>query len=259
MKPYLFAYNNFSESAQALARALNTQLIKHEHSRFVPSNNKVIINWGASNIPDYITNTCTVFNRPRNVQTAKNKLNTFEVLEGHVSIPPWTTDQQVAIHWLEEEESVVTRTILNGHEGHGIVIVKPGEELVAAPLYTKYIPKQAEYRVHVFEDEVIDIQQKVRRAENNNGNFHIRNTANGFIFARNVNGLPVHDTIPVRCKEEAVLAVTWLGLDFGAVDVIWNQHRQQAYVLEVNTAPGIEGTTVTNYNQAIRSRIDWNG
>jgi D-alanine-D-alanine ligase-like ATP-grasp enzyme len=49
---------------------------------------------------------------------------------------------------------------------------------------------------------------------------------------------------------EAIKAVNCLGLYFGAADVIWNDKEQRAYVLEVNTAPGLEGTTLENYANA---------
>ena len=44
---------------------------------------------------------------------------------------------------------------------------------------------------------------------------------------------------------EATKAVAALGLDFGAVDVIYNEKYGRAYVLEVNTAPGLgEGIAI---------------
>ncbi|MNY81884.1 hypothetical protein D3C86_2236870 [compost metagenome] len=49
-----------------------------------------------------------------------------------------------------------------------------------------------------------------------------------------------------------MLAVNALGLDFGAADVIWNDHRKQAFVLEVNTAPGLTGTTLEKYAKALK-------
>ena len=49
----------------------------------------------------------------------------------------------------------------------------------------------------------------------------------------------------------AISAVDSLGLDFGAVDIIWNESEDQYYVLEVNTAPGVEGTTLQKYTEAI--------
>jgi glutathione synthase/RimK-type ligase-like ATP-grasp enzyme len=46
-------------------------------------------------------------------------------------------------------------------------------------------------------------------------------------------------------------AVSALGLDFGAVDIIWNEREDKCYVLEVNTAPGLQGSTLENYANAI--------
>jgi D-alanine-D-alanine ligase-like ATP-grasp enzyme len=46
---------------------------------------------------------------------------------------------------------------------------------------------------------------------------------------------------------EAQKAVNALGLDFGAVDIIYNGHEDKYYVLEVNTAPGMEGETMFSY------------
>jgi glutathione synthase/RimK-type ligase-like ATP-grasp enzyme len=46
-----------------------------------------------------------------------------------------------------------------------------------------------------------------------------------------------------------------LELAFGAVDVVWNEHYHRASVLEVNTAPGLEGVTLEKYLTAIRSKL----
>ena len=56
--------------------------------------------------------------------------------------------------------------------------------------------------------------------------------------------------------KQAVLACTISRLDFGAVDVIYNTHQNKYYVLEVNTAPGLEGQTVTIYANAILQHIE---
>jgi D-alanine-D-alanine ligase-like ATP-grasp enzyme len=44
-------------------------------------------------------------------------------------------------------------------------------------------------------------------------------------------------------------------LDFGAVDIIYNAKRNECYVLEVNTAPGLEGTTVEKYATKFASEL----
>lgn len=57
---------------------------------------------------------------------------------------------------------------------------------------------------------------------------------------------------PAQVTEQSLNAIGVIGLDFGAVDVIWNQQKQMAYVLEINTAPGLEGTTLENYIKAFK-------
>ena len=113
-----------------------------------------------------------------------------------------------------------------------------------APLFVKYVPKKQEYRIHVCGGEAVDIQRKARRkdVEDDAINWKIRNHDNGFIFARNEDGITPPDVI-----KQAVDAVKVLGLDFGAVDVIFNDKEQKAYVLEVNTAPGLAGETLQGY------------
>ena len=146
---------------------------------------------------------------------------------------------------------LVARTVLNGHSGEGIVLCGDQDLLVDAPLYTVYVPKKQEYRVHVFRGEVIDIQRKARRRDvpDDQINWKVRNHANGFVFARNGDAL---GDVPDDVLTQAVAAVSSLGLDFGAADVIFNDSSALAYVLEVNTAPGLEGTTLENYVWAFR-------
>ena len=46
-----------------------------------------------------------------------------------------------------------------------------------------------------------------------------------------------------------------VGLKIGAVDIIWNELENKCYVLEINTAPGLEGTTLVKYTEAILKEI----
>jgi glutathione synthase/RimK-type ligase-like ATP-grasp enzyme len=116
-------------------------------------------------------------------------------------------------------------------------------------MYTKYIKKRDEYRVHVVQGNVIDTQIKMRRydTDDNQVNWMLRNHSNGFIFGRD---RVVHDA---RRDALAIAAVHAVNLDFGGVDIIWNAYRNEYYVLEVNTAPGITGTTLQNYVTAFNS------
>lgn len=243
----LYAYKQGSKSAKNLAEALGVKRIRHNNSNYVGRKDKKVINWGATELPNNVL-ASTVINPPEKVRNASNKKLFFQIIEGKCSHPDYTTDTQVAKQWIKDGFVVVARTVLAGNSGKGIVLAAKEEELVDAPLYTKYVKKKDEYRIHIMNGEVIDMQRKARRldAKDEDIDWRIRNHDNGFIFMRG--GIEV----PKSAIEEAKKAMELLGLDFGAVDIIFNQHENKAYVLEINTAPGLEGTTLDNYVKAFK-------
>lgn len=92
-------------------------------------------------------------------------------------------------------------------------------------------------------ERVLLVQRKARdrSVPDDQVNWRVRNHSNGFIYVRQDVVAP---TVVVDAARE-VFAHT--GLDFGAVDVVYNEQRASAFVLEVNTAPGLEGQTVQDY------------
>lgn len=245
MKIYIYPYRKGSKSVKALKKALGVRVIKRENSRFIHRPNRVVLNWGASDR----FNEGPVLNKAENIKKASNKLQAFNILSEGVSVPEYTTSRQEASQWLLEGDSVVCRTILNGHSGNGIIIAESEDQMVDAPLYVKYVKKTDEYRVHVFRDKAFFVQRKARRLEEENPNWKIRNHANGFIFANK------EVEVDERAKEMSVKAVELLGLDFGAVDVIYNKKQDSFYVLEVNTAPGLTGTTLEKYVDVFKEAV----
>lgn len=241
----IYPYNMGSASAKALAEALGIKRIKHDGKALPIKERNHVINWGASRI-DRIpaVDFYKILNHPAAVKKASNKLETFKALDGVCSIPEWTESREEAVKWLEDGSLVVCREKLNGHSGKGIVLADSILKVVNAPLYTKYIPKAQEYRLHVFQGEVFFVQRKARKKEipDEQINWKVRNHANGFIFAHN-EGVE----LPGEARNNAILAVAALGLDFGAVDMIYNQKQDKYYVLEVNTACGLEGETLNKY------------
>ena len=232
--------------AQELSAQLKYKVIqlRTEGSRFVPRDRHIVVNWGCSQRPGWLAPNVRIVNHPEAVAKATNKLKTFEAFQNaeFTHIPPWTTDKAVAEQWIKEGNAVVCRTVLNGHSGRGIVLVDREADLVAAPLYTMYVKKLKEFRCHVAFGNVVDIQEKRRRADTEEkADSRIRNHQTGWVYCR---GEIVE---PTGLREIAVSAIAALGLDFGAVDIIYNQKKEQCLVLEVNTACGLEGTTLTNY------------
>ena len=247
----MFCQNRNSESGRDLAQGLNIRRLRHQGSRFRGSRKKVVINWGSSNPPEEVLK-CRVINTPDAVRGVTNKLSFFRLLDGCDYIPEYTTDLNTAVGWCGDGSKVMARTILQGHSGEGIVVMTPDnpDTFVRAPLYTKYVKKIHEYRVHVLNNEVIDIQRKALSSSyEGEADWTIRNLESGFIFARNDDSIPE----PSDLRSVSLLAMGATGLDFGAVDVIYNSYRNKSYVLEINTAPGLVGTTLTNYISAFRS------
>lgn len=244
MRYRVFPYKAGSQGAKALAYGLGGLVLKVEGSRFRARQDDVVINWGSSTGPRVGIPHTQIINPPDKVKIASNKLDffmTMDVKDKEVVPPFWTHTDRSQIP--ESAYPIVCRTVLDGHSGAGIVIAKSPDELVSAPLYVKYIKKQQEFRVHVGDGEVIAVQRKARRRDvaDADVNWEVRSKDNGFVFVRN--GFDTPDSV----TDVATRAVAAVGLDFGAVDVVFNERESKAYVLEINTAPGIEGTTVEDY------------
>lgn len=241
----VYPYKQGSASAKTLAEALGGKVLKLEGSKYRPRAGDVVINWGSGRVPAF--GPARILNR--DVRDAQCKLATFKALSAAgVRVPEFTEDRAVAEGWGGD---IVCRTKLRGHSGDGIVIAKERGELVAAPLYTRYVKKKDEYRVHVFNGEAFFIQRKARKLDHDNPNWQIRNLAGGFVFAE----VQEADT-PRDVLDLAVRSVAALNLDFGGVDVMWNAKEGQAYVLEINTACGLEDRTAEHYKHKVLAVLE---
>lgn len=243
------SYSNKSKSAILLSEALDVWMLNHTGSSYVPKKGDTVINWG--NGADY--SPATTLNKPEHVKYAVNKLRAFNRFHNEgVSTPPFTQFSHKAQKWLEEGHTLLARTVLDGCEGQGIVVVKPGDNLPQASLYTKYIDKDSEYRIHVMNGKAIDCLRKVNDKDSSKVDV-VCNTEAGYVYSRKY-------YIPQVVIDEAIKAIKALELDFGAVDVIYTNATGMgpgaAYVLEVNTAPGIEGLEVKKYVQAFKENYN---
>ena len=197
---------------------------------------KLIYYGGTQQRPERLTS----INPDRSI--AQNKLTAFRAFEAAgLSTVPWTEEREIANEWITEGKTVVARATLVGHSGAGITIHNTPTDLPTVSLYTKYVKKTYECRIHIYKGRMIDaqIKRKVRDAEENDP--LIRNIHTGWVYCR-------EDFVANQVAIDlAIAAVAACNLDFGAVDLIYNKHYNQFYILEVNTAPGLTGTTLTNY------------
>ena len=231
-----------SKSGRLLARYLGIKMLSLTNSKFRGRYDDVVINWGKGK--GNVGNARQI-NKLDNVQLASNKLTTLSILEAEgINTPRYTR------HPIEEDNGLwVARMDLYGHSGRGIVI-GTFDELPSAPLYTKYIPKVSEYRVIVVGNEVVDFKQKLKKRDyEGEHDEYVWNHGNGYIFARDS-----IESAPIGVGKLGIDAVKALGLDFGAVDII-EDREGNLFVLETNTAFGIEGSTLELVGEAIRRLI----
>ncbi len=239
-KTYLFSYNGYSKGAKALATALRIRRIRHYGSRFKNNEKKVVINWGSTALPFTAVGNQVILNCSDVVEHSRDKLRFFQKVSGSCRCVPWTTDIQQAEVW-NEKSTVICRMSLTGQSGSGIIIVPPQGQVSEAPLYTKYIPKDMEFRVHIIDGEIIDVQRKIRDPSREPSDWKIRSHNNGFTFIRS--GFRT----PGDVLEQTRLAFNGSQLDFAAFDVLWREKKQEAYILEANSAPGLQGQTIGKY------------
>ncbi len=263
-----------SDSANLLKNDLASALPNHDvkrlrvtqQSRFRGRRGDKIINWGKSDMQQGLQGQAVVLNNPTACARASAKVEAFQtMIDAGVRCVERTTDRSVAQGWKEEGAVVFARTMTRAHSGEGIRVFAnetPSDlgqvdfstgDVCQAPLYTKgLMGRHREFRIHVFQGKVIFVQLKKRR----NGwrdletySNVVRNHGNGWIYA----SAPDTTAPNASAYNNAILAVSALGLDFGAVDVMTN--GDEAWVLEVNTAPGLSGTTTRE--RYVRALTEW--
>jgi len=252
MSTYLYS-GRVSNGGRELAQALGVQRIRHENSRFRGNSEKIVINWGSRTDCIGLAGS-RVINWFNKVDSASHKTCFFSFMPSDI-IPEYTRNHSTAEQWLSEGFTVVSRAILRGHSAHGLEVHEPSPlvppSLPQVPLYTKYFRKTAEYRVHIAFGAIIDVQKKMRRLEtpDHEVNWQVRNLENGFIYGRE--GFHTPD----RVLEYACRAHEATGLDFGAYDVCNHMPSRTSVVLEVNTAPGLTGTTLERYTECFKRNL----
>lgn len=237
-------YKRYSEGARILARKLRIHrmpdpgLIRGGHH---------VINWGNTqwNIPV----AARVYNKPQHVAVAVNKLDSYHALQdAGVLIPEFTTDIETARKWAEKSV-VMCRKLLEASGGKGIVVAQKPLDIVPAKVYTRYVRKKREYRVHVFQGQVIGFKRKIKHKDIEVEDAFIRSHDNGYRYICDPANPPTRATL-----DAAIAAVRALNLDFGGVDIAWVEKGDKPYVLEVNTAPGLTDMTGDWYAQAFKGK-----
>lgn len=267
--------NRGSRSAANLNASLRNALPDVRIGRASPDSSRrcntrrIVLNLGVGTAPvEFRQRELIYSNTPTAVRNCADKIATFAALRNS-SVPhlPYAVGYNVAEvnaidnsprQWLEADGKIVARMTTTGHSGAGIQIVRRGTPIPAAPLYTRYFRKDAEYRVHVAFGEVILIQQKRKRdgAQQEGEQALIRTHANGWVFT--VNDLSC-DTRNYRTNLVALAlsAANAVGAGHCAVDILARHGDvNNMVVCEINSCPALEAnTTLSAYTQAFAAYI----
>jgi hypothetical protein len=253
-RPMILPYSRRSMSAKTVSRHFRTLRIFADKN-YRPRQNDVIINWGY-NHPIVVAqdNDVDILNKPEDIKKASSKVECLTILEkAGVPTPRFATNKEDAKELFNNTDLIYCRTLTRASKGKGIELATKVSELVNCNLYTARLDVDIEYRVHVFDNEIIDVVQKRRMTKERMAdkgikerNDLVRNLMNGWSFTRGSLTLKDEDGDYLYGLIDVTLeAVKALNLDFGAIDLIKTKN-DEFYVLEVNTAPGMKKGTTTH-------------
>jgi len=261
--------NPGSQGARVLATAISAAMgvpvgLASVDSERRTRGDRIVLNWGVSQTPRFFRQRrLTSSNSAESVANCQDKRKTLVELMGkNVPHLQFALDaertlahEQTVKGWLEEDGKIIARLTTTGHSGSGIVVVRRGGNIPAAPLYTRYFRKHAEYRVHVAFGNVVLIQQKRKRNgfEQSEDQALIRVHGNGWVFTTQALSCDERN-YRERLSALALAAADAVGAQHCAVDILANHTSGVEVVCEINSAPGIEaGSTKEAYTNAFVS------
>ena len=180
----------------------------------------------------------------------RDKLTQYKYFrDNELNFPEFTESKKLAqILMHGNKQPIVCRTLLRAKSGKGIVIADTVEQLVDAPVYVIYQKKTNEYRVNLFKGEVVCIREKrlrkgYEKPEGRDG--RVRSHDNGYVFCEPLEALP--EEVIAMAKAAAKMTSS----DIVGVDIAFHKPTNYWFMLEVNSAPGMEGKTIEQYADVI--------
>lgn len=153
--------------------------------------------------------------------------------------------------------------------------------------FQKFLDIKTEYRVHVFDGKIIYAVKKVENATEagwvaqrkqkildyaQKNNINVNQATMDYVLGKLYKEQQLPDRIvrsnhrgwkfssvalnllSAPLKNAAIKAVAALGLDFGAVDCCIDM-KGHPWILEINSGPGLQGTTLVKYTAAFKAKI----
>lgn len=265
MEKKVFLWYSWSTdvTGKELARELGISCGKRPPKDYIPD---LFICWGANtNIKSKLNPKKIIkvtypkdafyFNHPDKIEVNRNKYEAMKILkEDKVSIPKFFHRDTItqAVDTGKICFPIVGRKYVHqGGSGFYLSLCKKDLKHSLnqdAKYFMEYIKNDREFRVHIFDGEVIKVQEKVQEKED--ADKWIRSNNRGWKFSIRNNW----DTLPKEVLDEAIDSVDSLELDFGAVDIIYSDDKK-AYVIEVNSGPSLNDNGIQLYIEHFKKFI----
>jgi len=241
-----FTYHNRSKPTGELLAKMLQSPHGFDPEPFAPLGDNTLIRWG-SRKKEWTDNVYAhVVNRSSAIKLCSDKIAAgIKFQESGILTPDFSEDP----YFLIEEFGYPLLGRKRQHaRGTDIKLILQERDLrKPCDYYTRYIPTNREFRIHVVGDKVIRVQGKYLDHPGQQVPY-MRNYSTGYRFRK-----PRLRLKPERL-EAAVKAVNCLGLDFGAVDLLIGDDGL-GYVLEVNTAPSCSPLTLGAYAVAFQEQF----
>lgn len=192
-------------------------------------NDNIILRYGSTvPIPTGIESN---YNSIESIFVCRNKLLFSKLMENNNIFSPTYSKETPT------EFPILIRETLTGHGGIGIHIIRNLEEFnrVWNPRFywTKYEFLQSEYRIHIFNGEILRIFKKELEEISD---FPIRNNHSCHFSLKNPDQFP-----KLKTKIDEFAKIKEFSQGFFGLDVGWN--RENFFFIEANSAPGLNETS----------------
>jgi len=252
----------YTKSTTTTGKNLANELGINCGCKVPPKNSDVVIGWGSrlknSDINLSYLNDKIVLNKHLAIKNNRDKVLSLKIMqERAVNVPKFCIDSEVDRKITNKDITfpLIARTRFHqGGSGFELCLckrdIRRARNRGINDYYIQYIPNHKEYRVHVFDKNIIRVQIKKGLKDCDNWK---RNHDSGWVFSN----IEIENT-PKQILTEALNAVKSLGLTFGAADLIFSDY-EEAFVIEVNSAPGLEDNGLEIYSSAINNYLTGRG
>lgn len=263
---YVTPDNPFSRSAHEIRILVGKdecKFIKDKTAPYEHSKDKFLINWGCkgTHVSGYAKDG-PVINPTAAIKKLDNRMGMYNTLTKAGINNPGVLTAAGAEKIMDSGGKVLSRFRTRKEEASDIIFLNSTRDVrgvseIQDYFLTEYIPKTVEYRLHVFDRNVIAQEAKTTLSVDDAGkeveqkflDWRIRTRRNGFIW-KSISDKQIDKTMTTMAIE-SVQSIK--DLTFGAVVLIYSMSKDKYTVVDIESAPVIYDEEVSKaYADSIR-------